>query len=187
MIIRAWYRFLVWALFALRLRRPLNNLQRWLAGEHKAQRLPLASLYSVAGLLNHLDGFEYRKDRIGGIAADWVTDPEVFEARLATPGADDDCDGYHHYCAVQLGKMLEIDCAYHVSIGYKGGGHIACVYRDDTGRWWLLNYQTRTALVSPYDAEDVLLEWASRGGSRDVGERAKWFFFEDTELRRVKL
>lgn len=186
---RAWFGFWIWALYALRLRRPLNNLQRWIAGERKAPRAELARLLHPADLVEHFRGYDWRPDgtRIGGIflPLDYVSAPEVTEARLRDASrADGDCDDAHHLAAVYLERMIGVERAYHVTIGYRGGGHLACVYRF-RGAWYLLNYDRIHLLDRLDDVEAVLLRWATRAKGIDVGP-ARWLVFETTDFQRVR-
>ena len=192
--IRAWYWFWIGVLYGLRLRRPLNSLQRRLQKERSEARLPLADLRTLDGLRAHLKPFDYRKDgsRIAGFffPMDYVSDPEVFEARLRSGAvADGDCDDFAHYAATQLKRMGHD--AYHVTIGYQGGGHVACVYRGKgDGTWYLMNYQTVTYLEHPQDAEEHLLKWATARRTRKHEKgtaKSRWLVFEDTNLKRVRL
>lgn len=117
---------------------------------------------------------------------DYISDPRVFEARLRTRNAGDgDCDDFHHYAACQLERMVDVTAAYLVSIGYRGGGHMACVYRF-RDQWILMNYQRLHPLGHPNDACKVLLEWAERQNVTGKPLRWRWFLFEDTNLRRVE-
>ena len=183
--LRGWFGFWIWVLYALRLRRPLNNLQRWIVAESKRPRLPLEPMRVPGDLRARLADFNWRKDgtRIGGlfIPLDYVSHPEVTEARLQNgEKADGDCDDAHHYAAVQLETMIGVDEVLHVSVGYPGGGHMACVYLFQD-RWWLLNYGKIIAIGGPLEAGPELMSWADH-----AGKRPRWLLFETTDFRRVK-
>lgn len=172
-------------LYACRLRRPLNSLQRWIAGDHKAKSTSLRWCSSPADVRNILDRFDWRKDgtRIGGIffPLDFVSKATVTQARLYNKHAvDGDCDDAHHYAAMQLLRMVDVDEVYHVTIGYPGGGHLACVY-SYRGNWWLMNYGTVTKLVDGLESvADVLMAWADH-----PGKKPRWLVFETVDFHRV--
>lgn len=185
MILRLWYGFWIWLLFALRLRKPFNDLQRRLAGEHKAPRKPLAEVSHPGELREHLKGFDWRRDTFNvgkfRVFADFVSHPQVFEARLADPDTEDgDCDDFGHYAATQLLKMEHVSQAYAVSVGYPGGGHIACVY-EFRDVWYLMNYFEITRMDDPLAAGALLMKWAGH-----TGKKPRWLFFEDVDLKRVR-
>lgn len=186
-MIRRWYRFWIWVLYLGGLRGWLNDRQRALARDDRTPKKPLVELLHPSDLQQHLADFDWRKDgtRVGGFffPMDYVSHSQVFEARLADGKPyDGDCDDVHHYAAVQLLRMHGVDDALHVSIGYPGGGHMACVYLFRR-KWWLLNYQKIHALPDgPQDAERVLMKWAGH-----EGKRARWLVFENTKLKRVRL
>lgn len=192
MIVRAWYSFWIWLLYATRLRRPLNTLQRRLAGEGNAPVAPVMFADHPGTLREVLATKQWRQDgiRLGGflglfIPLDYVSRPAVTQARLNSRAVPDgDCDDLVHWAAVILKRMRDVGEVYHVSIGYRGGAHVACVYQFQ-GRWWLLNYGEITALQNPRDAKRVLLEWAARVKGGAVGS-GQWLVFETTDFVRVR-
>jgi hypothetical protein len=189
-LLRAWYGWWIFWLYALRLRKPLNELQRRLAGElHRAPRTALAEIDHPGGVREVLARKQWRADGVslGGlfIPLDYISDAEVTQARLDSDReADGDCDDLHHWAARVLERMADVSAVYHVSIGYRGGGHVATVYRF-RDRWWLLNYGVVLPLHAPADARGLLLKWASRVRGYDVGP-GRWLVFETTDLERVK-
>lgn len=183
-MIRAWYAFWLWLAYATGFRWRWNALLRRVL-DGGAYREPLATLKHPPALAHHLRRWAWRRDggRIGGlfIPIDYVSHPEVTEGRISSHlHADGDCDDAHHYAAVQLSQMPRVDVAVCVSIGYPGGGHMACVYRY-LGEWWLLDYGRITLLADGLDSvEGVLM--ASRG---HAGKRPRWLVYEDIGLQRV--
>lgn len=142
-----WYWFWLKVAFWLRLRWPVIKLQRWIKGEHKAPRREVMTFETPSKLVGYATArFKYRKDqgRIGGwvFPLDWVTDPEVFQARLEGEGEPrhGDCDDYHFWAATALAKIRGVSDIYLVSTGYKGGGHATVVYRY-FGAWYHLDYR----------------------------------------------
>lgn len=184
--LRLWFGFWIWAIYAGRLRRPLNRLQRWINREGAAPTRQLADLKTPNDVRQRLMDFEWRRDetRIGGLAVplDYVSDPMVVEARLHNRAVrDGDCDDAHHYAAVQLSRMKGVSKALHVTIGYPGGGHMACVYEFENS-WYLMNYDRVHALPDgPQQAEAILMRWAGH-----EGKEPRWFVFETPQLERTQ-
>jgi hypothetical protein len=153
--------------YLLRLRGPFVRLQRRLKREHKAPRKPLPKFDSPEHVERYVKKrFKYRLDqtRIGGkmIPLDWVTDPEVFHARLDEgEQKDGDCDDYHAFVAHALKPISGVSDVYLLSSGYKGGGHTTCVYKFK-GNWYLFNYSIKL-IDDPNDAPRLVAEWGTKG------------------------
>jgi len=143
-----WIVFWLRAAYMFRLRWPFIWLQRWAKGELKAKRKPVMTFETPNQLATYaMARFKYRKDqgRIGGwvFALDWVTDPQVFQARLEDTNSterDGDCDDYHFWAATALKKIDGVRRIYLLSTGYKGGGHATVVY-EYRGAWYHLDYR----------------------------------------------
>jgi hypothetical protein len=114
--------------------------------------------------------FRYRKDqgRIGGwvFPLDWITDPEVFQARLENldnPARDGDCDDYHYWAATALSKIHGVDRIHLLSTGYRGGGHATVIYRYYQS-WYHLDYR----IYSISDPNRAPMQVADRYGDGSV-------------------
>lgn len=142
---RAWYSFWLRVAFALRLRWPSIWLQRWIKGELKAPKKPIPDFETPHEAAAYAgERFQYRLDmgRLGGLVfpLDWITDPEVFQARLEEGTAKDgDCDDYHYWAAVAVSKIEGVDSVYLLSSGYPGGAHTTAVFRYK-GNWLHFDY-----------------------------------------------
>lgn len=111
------------------LRGPSNNFQRRLAGEGKLPRVALLEADSPRAITAYAKAHRYvwRKDatRVGKkimMPLDWVTHPEVFQAKLEQdpyPGGDGDCDDFHNWVAACLLKIPTVEKVYVVSSGYE--------------------------------------------------------------------
>ena len=106
--------------------------------------------------------FKYRKDegRIGGwvFPLDWVTEPEVFQARLELSSVQrhGDCDDYHYWAAEALSKIQGVSHIHLLLTGYKGGGHATVVYCH-LGAWYHLDYQIY-AIADPNKAPEQVAD-----------------------------
>lgn len=177
---QAWYGFWIRLAFLLRLRGLSVRLQRWLKRETKAPRAPLESFPRPEAIEEYVSSrFEYRDDetRIGGwtVPLDWVTDPEVFQARLdSDEKRDGDCDDFAFWVANVLLDVPGVEVVYLVSAGFPGGGHTFCVYRYHGG-WFLFDYRI-SELRNPNDAPE-------RIAHRYFGEGTEvyWYAFETVE------
>lgn len=175
-----WFSFWISLAFALRLRGASILLQRWLKKEHKAKRAELLRAANPADIRQYALDHKYtwRKDatRVGGIMIplDWVSEPEVFQARLedAHP-SDGDCDDYHFWFASCLKLIPSVDEVLLVSVGYPGGGHTVCAYRQGEQKY-LVNYG-----IQPIDSFDAIPSVIARWGVDDGKEPdVLWYAFE---------
>ena len=171
--------FLLQLVYFLHLRGPANDFQRWLKREHKLPRVPLLVADSPRAIVAYAKehGYIWRKDatRVGGLLLplDWVTHPEVFQAKLEQdpyPGGDGDCDDYHNWVAACLRKIPTVEKVYVVSSGYKGGGHTTCCYKQ-YGEWFHVNYQIN-AIKDPNDIPEIVAKWGT-----DEGDKVKVTFY----------
>lgn len=191
-------------------RRAANWLQRRGNGEHKAERRPLPTSAEYEGTRletpEQLEAyaqkhFKYRRDsgRLGGFVypLDYVTEPEVFQARLESGAVrDGDCDDYHHWfarCLEQLEnpptEVLALSSGFRRAKGAtdadgnklpRQGGHTTCVYLQG-GNWYHVNYRIRL-VENPNDAPRLVAE--KHGDPSDP--RVPWYVFETTSFRRVR-
>jgi hypothetical protein len=160
--------FFIKLAYLLRLRGPANSFQRWLKKEHKAPRVKLLEASTPQQIRDFAKehGYKWRKDatRVGGwvLPLDWVTHPEVFQAKLKQdpyPGGDGDCDDYHNWFAACLRKIPSVEKVYVVSSGYPGGGHTTCCYKQD-GKWYHVNYKI-AEIDNPNDIPDIVAVWGT--------------------------
>lgn len=169
--------------FGLRLRWPVIWVQRLLQ-ERGAPRSPLPSLDHPMALTMYSNeqGFDWRPDatRIGrkAIGLDWISHPEVFQARLKSGSeTDGDCDDWHFWAAQLLREMESVEDVYLVSSMWDGGGHTFAMY------------STATDIVLMDYAPQVVGSWAA--GVEQIHERyadgAPVFFvvWETPDLRLV--
>lgn len=166
--------------FYLRLRRPANNLQRWLRREHKATRATLPRFPDPEAMTKFgLAHFQYREDK-GFLTPDWSTHPEVFQARLAAPGdTDGDCDDYHAWAAELLSRMPDVDRVMRMSCWTWKSGHTTAVF-ERGGQLWLVDYDLYP--VADYRAA---LERV-RTNHKWQGELKGWVF-EDVDLNPIAI
>lgn len=128
--------------------------------------MSLPELTRPTQIIEHVEqhGFQYRADatRIGGrfIPLDWITHPEVFEARLRTDQTrDGDCDDWHFYALTLLDRMTLVERAFLLSIMWHdddgAAGHTTCVFQSGE-QWFLMDYQI-IPLDDPRDAVELVL------------------------------
>lgn len=155
--------------YLIRIRKPINDLQKYIRGEHKAPRTPLPPsdhpfLTPQSVVRYAYSKFEYRKDRVKidfpdwiesrvgqrfFLPLDWITDADVFHYRLLTEEIrDGDCDDYHNFVAQCLALREEVDEVYLCYVGYRGGGHVVCAFKS-TNQWYLVDY--RTTMINSLD------------------------------------
>lgn len=168
-----WFRFWLRAAYFLRLRWPAIWLVRWLKGELSAPRKELPPFKTPDEIIRYAaERFQYREDkgRVGGwvFPLDWVTDPEVFQARLDDRvQRDGDCDDYHFWVAEALSGVDGIDRLYLMTCGYRGGAHTTVVFRDSWKKWRLVDYAL-TTLEDPNDAPGLVARRYSIDGTGHV-------------------
>lgn len=185
-----WYSFWIRLAYFLRLRGVFNNLQRWLKGEHDAPRSPLLRFDTPDELRRYVhERFVYRLDqaRVGGIAfpLDWITEAEVFQARLENrSNIDGDCDDYHNWFARCLQTMTGVSKVYLLSLGYVGGGHTVCVYKYGKN-WFLCDYK----IYPLNDPNNAPMKVAARRTKDKDDPSVSFFVFEsiDPEFRAVAI
>jgi hypothetical protein len=191
MILR-WYGFWVRIAYALRLRRGANRLQRWLKGEPKAPRkaLPLFSAVEDVDRYARKQRYKWRTDasRVGGILLplDWISDPEVFQARLEQPSpsgdGDGDCDDRHFWAAHCYARIEGVQNVMLCSTGFAGGGHTTCAFLLN-GQWYHDNYG-----LSPIDdPNDIPQIVARRHTPEGKKVRVIFYVFEDLELNAITI
>lgn len=180
---KLWFAFWIRVAYVLHLRGPAVKLQRWLKREHRARRSELIKAQSPADIRQYAvdNDYEWRKDetRVGGwmMPLDWVTEPEVFQARLEdSVPKDGDCDDYHFWFASCLKEVESVDEVIMLSVGYPGGGHTVCVYRQGT-EWYLVNYKIQP-IPGPMDAPKIIAEW---GTDAPKTPEVLWYVFESME------
>lgn len=144
----AWFSFWLRVFYGLRLRGPVTKFFRWVTGEHTAPRKELYHLPTPEAARDYvMDRFQYRQDELKlrkfnlVIPVDWVSEPEVFQARLESKEkTDGDCDDIHMWAAVMLSSMKEVTRLYLLSSGFKGGAHTTVVFQRKDGSWWHFDY-----------------------------------------------
>ncbi|MHA1572984.1 MAG: hypothetical protein ACTSX8_03235 [Alphaproteobacteria bacterium] len=172
-----WYRFWLQAAYALHLRWPATLVQRWIKGELNAPKAKLKIFDTPQGVVDYAQSrFHYRADtgRVGGLVfpLDWVTHPEVFQARLDDKTvADGDCDDYHYWAANVLSLIEGVDRVYLLSSGYPGGAHATVVLRY-RGRWMLLDYRLHD--IADPNVAPIKVAKIHAHGSTEV----PWYVFE---------
>lgn len=175
-MVKYWYAFWIWLAYALRLRKPWNNINRWL-WDRKTPEAEPPSFSTPQEMVDYAQvRFNWRKDatRIGGwlMPLDWVTKPSKFQYKLENGYSEDgDCDDYHTWIYDRL-----VDMGYKpmmCSVGYPGGGHAVTVFRDEYG-WWLVNYRLQK-IADPMEVPQIIAEWGT-----DAPEEPKvhWYIFD---------
>lgn len=192
--------FLVRLFFFLRLRKPVNNFQRWWRNEHKAKRVPLPTFKAPGELEDYIRArFKWRPDgtRLGRwfLPLDYISHPEVFHARIldGVRDNDGDCDDFHAFCAEVLDTMPKIDAAYLHSVVWNGGGHTTALYK--VGEAYIgFNYKIADgAIIGSSLAEvadlwaDMVLQWAQDKREGEPELRIKFWCLEtpDHKLEAV--
>jgi hypothetical protein len=127
------------------------------------------------------NGYKWRRDetRVGGwlMPLDWVTHPEVFQAKLEQspyPGGDGDCDDYHNWFAACLSKLPSVQRVYIVSSGYPGGGHTTCCFKQN-GAWYHVNYNI-APIGDPNKIPQIVADWGDRKHKK--GNEVTFYVFE---------
>jgi len=178
----AWFSFWLRVFYGLRLRGPVTKFFRWLTGESTAPRKGLYHLPTPEAALDYvMDRFRYRADEIRlrkcniAIPVDWVSDPEVFQARLEANEKDHgDCDDIHMWAAVMLSSMREVTKVYLLSSGFQGGAHTTAVFQRMDGSWWHFDYN----LYRLQDPNEAPLRVAERYTAQYVPVRVTFYVFE---------
>lgn len=176
------------AAYALNLRTWANKRQRELTGEVDAERTPLPSFDAPAALEEYaLSRFEYRKDsgKLGGLVypLDWITEPEVFHARLLDGEVDDgDCDDFHAFVAACLELIPSVREVYLLSSGFRRRkGHTSCVYRQGE-QWYLFDYE-----IEPIDDPNDAPRRVALTYSKPTSDHVPWYVFETTDHEPVAI
>lgn len=175
--------YLIRAFYWLKLRVLLINIQRVLTGENTRRRTVLPSFNKPIDIERYINSkFKYRLDTIKilnkTIPLDWVSEPEVFQAKLINvKDYDGDCDDYHYWVATCLSRTAGVSDVMMVSIVWAGGGHTVCVYSYEK-EWYLFNYRI-FRIDSPNDVPSLVLE-------RHAPEsEIRFYVFEDLKFKLI--
>lgn len=178
----------IWFFYRFGWRERANRIQRRLAGEHNAPRAELPGFISPEEIEAYARArFDWRKDelktsgRIGGfmVPLDWISDPEVFQHRLAREAvADGDCDDYHWWFAECLDRLPAEAGVRDVmlvssSLGWTGG-HTSCVYRVEDDGWYHVDYEIRR-IPDPFAVPNDV---AQRYADTEAEEVVQWWVME---------
>jgi hypothetical protein len=182
---KKWFSFWINVAFLLRLRWPAVKWQRWLKKEHKAKRSKLITAETPEDIRQYaLDNkYKWRPDqvRVAGkfLPLDWVTDPEVFQARLEDEvPKDGDCDDYHFWFASVLETLDSVDEVIMASVGYPGGGHTVCGFLRH-GKKYLVNYKIQE-IDNFDDIPQIIAEWGTDAPKEPA---VLWYVFESMEKK----
>lgn len=130
--------------YFLRLRRPINDVQRWLA-ERNAPRSPLPRFETPDQAVAYaLARKRWGKDKLGRWLpiGDWSSLPEVTQGRMeAHDGRTGDCDDYHAWVAEQLLRTPDVVDVLRMSCWTWTRGHTTCVFQRSDGRLFLVDYE----------------------------------------------
>lgn len=159
------------------LRWPAIKLQRLINGESGALRSTLPHFLSISAAIDYAKPkFAYRRDktRLGPISlhTDWISDPEVFQARLDDSlTLDGDCDDYHAWIAACALKINGVERASLLTVIYEDGGHTVALIRMKDGDTFMVNYNLMMIVSSEAQAaKDV---------AKRYKRRLKYWFAED--------
>ena len=190
--------FLVRVYFFLRLRKLVNDFQRWWKNEHKAKRAKLPDDFETPEDVEAFikDKFQWPPDgtRLFGrfIALDYITHPEVFHARI-TDGVrheEGDCDDFHAWVATVLQSVPGVSHAYLHSTVWNGGGHTTAVY-EYKGMYFGFNYRIGIVLVADTIEEigamwaKAVLTWAQGKEDAEPDLRIKFWCLETVSHKLV--
>ena len=130
-----------------------TGIMRLLTGELWAKREPVLKFDTPQDVCEYVKAhFAYRGDEFIGAKSDWITDPEVMQARLNSPDKDGDCDDIHTWACAALALVPGVSRVVLLEVGFgkaTKGAHAVAVYTYDD-RCWLFDYTERWPLGS-YD------------------------------------
>jgi len=172
MLKRVWFGLWIRVAFLLNLRKLSCGFMRWWSGERNEKRAKLPRFSSPSELQTYvMNRFQYRKDQFELkvfknrwlFMCDWVTDPEVFQARLEDRiTRDGDCDDIHFWAAHALLDVPGVTEVYLLSSGFIGGAHATTVFKHE-GQWRHLDYNLYN-LKDPNSAPDAVTDRYTKGG-----------------------
>jgi hypothetical protein len=169
---------LIYVFYFFNLRRISIIVQRFLAGEYHdpTRKLPtpdetttLEQPQGAIDYIRHVGPFQYRLDQYKilnwFLPLDWVTDPEVFHARLASADVrDGDCDDYHYFVATLLSDVPDVSDVLLHSIVWDGdsgvNGHTVCSYTYADQRW-LVDYTIQA--LGNRNIDEVIIDSHAKG------------------------
>jgi hypothetical protein len=164
-----WFGFWIRIAYWLNLRKLVCYF--WRSWFKENQRRPLPMFTTPEELQQYMmSRFQYRYDRLEAsfmgrrflFPIDWVSDPEVFQARIEDPAIKDgDCDDIHMWAAAILSRMPGIEKVYLLSSGFQGGGHATVVFFA-AGHWRHLDYNLYE-LLNPNAAMDGVVQRYTKG------------------------
>lgn len=169
-----WFGFWIRVAYLFNLRKLSCSFMRWWSGETKAKRMKLPTFRTPEEMANYVSTrFQYRKDefelklfkRRWFFMSDWVSDPEVFQARLESREVKDgDCDDIHFWAANVLVEVPGVTDVFLLSSGFNGGAHATTVFKRD-GVWKHFDYELYN-LKDPNFAPDAVTERYSKKGTK---------------------
>jgi len=131
-----------------------TGVMRLLTGELWAKREPVPKFETPAAMESYIRAnFAYRADEFVGLKSDWITDPEVMQARLNNPEKDGDCDDIHTWACAALALIPGVTEVLLLEVGFgkkTKGAHAVVVYTY-VGGHWVFDYKIM-ALNEGYNA-----------------------------------
>lgn len=116
--------------YLLRVRKPINDVQRWLV-ERNAPRAVLPRFLTPEQAWRYLASkFQWRKDKLARWfpLGDWSSHPEVFQASLESAEPTGDCDDYAAWMCRQLQRMNDVEGVLRMSCWTWTKGHTVAVF-----------------------------------------------------------